>query len=92
MTELQTRSDVARFIRTQEALRKQAEREEADQRVNQARLQLAQGIVFLVGAVPIGIALCIGALGDPEILKLAGVAAGAWGGIFAALSRWKWRS
>jgi hypothetical protein len=81
--------EIARFIERQEALRHQAKREEADQRVRQAKLQVAQGVVLLVGAVPIGIALCIGALGHPEVLKLAAVAGFAWASIATALSRRK---
>jgi uncharacterized Tic20 family protein len=81
--------EIALFIQRERALIVRAQRKEADARVRHSNFQLAQGIVALVLAVAIGIAVLIGAASNPELLKLSLVATSAWGAIAAALYRWR---
>ncbi len=81
--------EIALFVKQQQALIAQAKREEAEQLVRHLKFDLAQRVVLLMIGVVIGIAVVIGAMASPDLLKLSLVAASAWGAIAAALYRWK---
>jgi hypothetical protein len=84
---LRTRNQIALFVERQKALRAQADREAAEQLVRHLKFDLTQRVVLLVIGVAIGIAVIVGALDSPQLLKLSLVAASAWGAISAALYR-----
>jgi hypothetical protein len=79
--------EIALFVQQQDALVAQARREEVQQHVRHLKFDLAQRIVFLVLTVAIGIALIIGALGDPELLRVA-LGGGSVGAFAGGLYRW----
>jgi hypothetical protein len=70
--------EIALFVQQQAALVVKAQKEEAQQRVRHLRLDLVQHIILLVLWVAIGIALAIGTLSNPELLKVALGGGGAW--------------
>lgn len=84
---LRTERQIALFRQREAARREQAERREAEARVRHRNFDLVQRVVLLVMAIPIGAAVAIGALGNPELLKLALAGASAWSVIAAALYR-----
>lgn len=86
---LRTERQISLFRKREAARRERAERREADARVRHLNFELVQRGVLLVLAMTIGIALMIGALGNPEAFKLAAGGATAWGVIAAALHRWR---
>ncbi|HEY8816103.1 MAG TPA: hypothetical protein VIP57_13495 [Candidatus Dormibacteraeota bacterium] len=80
--------EITLFIRQQEALLVRAQRKEADARVRHSNFELIQRVVLLVLAIAVGVAVVIGAAGNPELLKLALGGGGLLGAIGAALHRW----
>lgn len=86
---LSSPDEITLFIRQEEALLVLAKRREADARVRHINFDLLQRAVLLVLAVVIAIALIIGVLSNPALLKLAVVAASALGAITAGLTRWR---
>jgi predicted PurR-regulated permease PerM len=80
--------EIALFIQREKALMVRAQRKEADARVRYSNFQLVQGIVALVLVVAAWIAVVIGAVSNPELLKLALGAGGILGAVGAALHRW----
>ncbi|MDQ2629634.1 MAG: hypothetical protein M3Y75_01475 [Actinomycetota bacterium] len=85
---LRTERQIELYRKREEAKRERAERREVEARVRQLNLSVVQQAVFLLMGVVIGVAVVFGALGSPELLKLACGAAAAWGVIAGALYRW----
>jgi len=89
---LRDRRQIQLYIEREEARKQRAERREVEARVRHSNFELIQRIVLLGLAVVIAIALIVGILGNPALLKLAVVAASALGAIAAGLARWRGRS
>ena len=85
---LRTERQIELYRQREAAKRERAERRAAEAHVRQLNLSVVQQAVLLVMAVIIGMAIVFGALVNPELLKLAGGAAAAWGVIAGALYRW----
>lgn len=84
---LRTRRQISLYIERENARQVRAERREIEARVRHLNFDLILRIVLLVLAVGIGVSVVVGALGNPTALKLALLAASAWGAIAAALLR-----
>jgi len=92
---LRTERQIELYRQREAAKRERAERceaearaRESEARVRHLNFELIQRAVLLAMGVIIGMVVFIGALGDPELLKLSVAAAGLWGSIAAALYRW----
>jgi Na+/H+ antiporter NhaD/arsenite permease-like protein len=93
---LRTERQIVLYRQREAAKRERAERREvearareAEARVRHLNFELIQRIVLLITGVGIGIALIIGALRDPGLLKISLASASIWGAIAAALYRWE---
>jgi len=88
---LGTPDQIALFIEQQKALIVQAEREEVQQRVRLLKFDLFRQGVFLALAVAVGVGLVVGLVFNPELIKVAGIAASALAAIAAALYGYRQR-
>jgi len=95
---LRTERQIELYRQREEAKRERAERREveartreSEARVRHLNFDLVQRAVLLVLGVIIGMVVMIGALSDPELLKLSIPAATLWGSVAAALYRWERR-
>ncbi len=85
---LRTERQIQMYRQREAAKRERAERREAEARVRFFNFQLVQAAVLLVATVIIGVALVVGLVASPQLLKLAIPSAGAWGAVVAVLYRW----
>jgi hypothetical protein len=84
---LKTERQIQLFRQREAARRERAERREAEARVRHSNLDFVQRAVSLVLAVAICVALLLGDVGDPVLLKLVAGAGATWGALATALYR-----
>jgi hypothetical protein len=84
---LQSREEIDLYVERKKARKIRTERREAEAHVRHLNLDLAMRIVLGLLAVGIGIAVIIGAAGEPGVLKLSLVATSAWAAIAAGAIR-----
>lgn len=85
---LRTERQIQIYRQREVAKRERAERREVEARVRLFNFHLVQAAILLIVAVLIAVACIIGLVANPQLLKLAIPALGAWGAIAAALHRW----
>jgi hypothetical protein len=84
---LRTERQIALYRQREAAKRERAERRELEAQVRHSNFELIQRAILLLVGVAIGVALIIGATGEPNLLKLALVATTGWATLAAALYR-----